>query len=181
MKSESIVLGGGCFWCLDPLFSNLKGVTDVTCGYAGGAKKNPTYYSLTEDDSTHAEVVKVTYNPETISLETILEIFWTMHDPTTLNRQGNDVGPQYRSIVLYQDENQLKAVNKSIDKVAKKLWGTPLTTEIVPLEVFWPAEDEHQDYFEKHPNQAFCQLVINPKINKLKQKFQPLLKGFSPS
>ncbi|MFT4245549.1 MAG: peptide-methionine (S)-S-oxide reductase MsrA [Micrococcaceae bacterium] len=174
--SESIVLGGGCFWCLDPLFSNLKGVTDVTCGYAGGIRRNPTYYSLTEGNSTHAEVVKVAYDSEVISLDTILEIFWTMHDPTTLNRQGNDVGSQYRSIVLYQDENQLEVVNKSIDNVAKKLWDVPLTTEVQPLETFWIAEDEHQDYFITHPEQAYCQLVINPKVNKMKQKFLPLLK-----
>lgn len=176
MKTESIVLGGGCFWCLDTLYRRVRGVTGVTSGYAGGDTDNPSYWDLHSPGNTHAEVVEVTFDPTVISLETILEIFWTLHDPTTLNQQGNDVGVEYRSIILYSSKQQLEIVNQTIETTAKKLWDKPLTTEIKPLTKFWPAEPEHQDYFNKHPEQAYCQIIINPKVAKLKKKFANLLK-----
>lgn len=172
--TESIVLGGGCFWCLDALYRRINGVTEVLSGYAGGDLKNPIYWDLHKPGNTHAEVVKVTFDTNLISLETILDIFWAMHDPTTLNQQGNDIGVEYRSIILYQ-KSQLAAIKKSIETTAQKLWGNKITTEIKPFEIFYPAEAEHQDYFNKHPEQAYCQIIINPKVTKLKKNFAHLL------
>lgn len=175
MKTESIVLGGGCFWCLDTLYRRVQGVTSVVSGYAGGQQDNPSYWDLHKPDNTHAEVVEVTFDSGIISLDTILEIFWAMHDPTTLNQQGNDIGVEYRSIILYSSDAQKRTIDQSIENTAKKLWDKSITTEIKPLEKFWPAETEQQDYFNKHPEQAYCQVIINPKIVKLKQKFTKLL------
>lgn len=175
MAHESIVLGGGCFWCLDALYRRIKGVLEVTSGYAGGVKKNPSYWDLHSPGNTHAEVIRVTFDPDLISLQTILEVFWAMHDPTTLNQQGNDVGIEYRSIILYGNEAQKEIVEASIENTAKKLWDKPITTEVKSLEEFWPAEEEHQDYFNKNPEQGYCQIIINPKIIKLRKKFQYLV------
>lgn len=177
MKTESVVLGGGCFWCLDALYRRVKGVKDVTSGYSGGEKQNPTYWDLHSPDNSHAEVVRVEFDPKVIKLDTILEIFWAMHDPTTRNQQGYDIGVEYRSIILYCSVEQKKNIDSSIEKVAKKLWSKPITTEIKPLEVFWPAEEEQQDWFNKHPEQGYCQIIINPKLAKFKQKFVHLLKN----
>lgn len=174
-KTESIVLGGGCFWCLDALYRRVRGVVSSTVGYAGGDRADPTYWDLHSGNNNHAEVVKVEFNPSEIELKTILEIFWAMHDPTTRNQQGHDIGPEYRSIILYGSEEQKQAIDVSIESIAKKLWDKPLTTEIKPLDKFWPAEEEHQDYFNKNPEQAYCQIIINPKVAKLKQKFAHLL------
>lgn len=175
MQTESIVLGGGCFWCLEALYQRVRGVIKVTSGYAGGNQENPSYDDLHQPGNSHAEVVKLEFDPAVISFETILEIFWTLHDPTTRNRQGNDVGVQYRSIILYSSEKQLKVINQTIETTAKQLWSQPLTTEIRPLETFWPAESYHQNYFNTHPEQAYCQIIINPKVTKLKKKFADLL------
>ena len=177
MEYQSIVLGGGCFWCLDAAYRRVKGVEQVTSGYAGGHWPNPTYERVVTGTTGHAEVVKVDFDPKTISLTTILEIFWTLHDPTTLNRQGNDVGAQYRSIILFDSAEQQAEINKSINETAIPLWGENITTEVVPLEKFYPAEEYHQDYFNKHPEQGYCQIIINPKLAKLTKKFAQLLKN----
>ena len=175
-KSETIVLGGGCFWCLDAAYRRIKGIASVVSGYAGGHWPNPTYERVTTGTTGHAEVVKVDFDPTEISLDVILEIFWTIHDPTTLNRQGNDVGTQYRSIILFNSSKQETIIRKSLTEIATKLWGDHITTEIVPLEKFYPAESYHQDYFNKNPEQGYCQVIINPKLAKLTKKFAQLLK-----
>ncbi|HXQ81809.1 MAG TPA: peptide-methionine (S)-S-oxide reductase MsrA [Opitutaceae bacterium] len=166
-RADSIVLGGGCFWCLDASYKLLAGVTHVTCGYAGGAVPNPTYEQVCNDETGHAEVVKVDYDPSKVSLDRILEYFWEVHNPTQVGGQGNDMGSQYRSIILYGDPAQKAAAERSRDE-AQKSHGARITTEIVPLARFWPAEDYHQDYFEKHPDQGYCVRVIRPKVDKLK-------------
>lgn len=158
-KSESIVLGGGCFWCLDAIYRMVRGVTAVTAGYAGGA-----------------EVVEVVFDPEEVTLKDILEIFFFAHDPTTLNRQGNDVGEQYRSVIFYSSEAQKEAAEAAAGGFAKTLWDEPVITQIAPLAKFWPAEEYHQDFFHKNPAQAYCQVVINPKLSKFKERYQELLK-----
>lgn len=168
-RADSLVLGGGCFWCLDAAYKLKPGVTAVTSGYAGGSSENPTYQQILSKDTGHAEVVKVDYDPAKISLDQVLAFFWKIHDPTQVGGQGNDKGPQYRSIILYADEAQKTAAERSRDAAAKQ-WSKPLTTELVPLTKFWPAEDYHQDYFAKNPNAGYCQLVIKPKLNKLKKE-----------
>jgi len=151
-------------------------VDQVTSGYAGGKWPNPTYERVCTGTTGHAEVVKVEFNEKLINLEAILEVFWTLHDPTTLNRQGNDVGTQYRSIILFNSPEQKTQVQESIKKTAIPLWGDKITTEATLLEMFYPAEDYHQDYFNKHPDQGYCQVIINPKLAKLTKKFAQLLK-----
>lgn len=173
--TESIVLGGGCFWCLEAVYQRIGGVTEVQNGYAGGSTQNPTYWDLHKPGNDHAEVVQVTFDAEKNDLETILTIFWTLHDPSTLNQQGADIGVEYRSIILYSSDEQRRTVDTSVENTAKKLWPK-ITTEIKPLETFWPAEQEQQDFFNKHPEQAYCQIVINPKLNKLRTKFSHLLR-----
>ncbi len=174
--TESIVLGGGCFWCLEASFKLIKGVTEVVSGYAGGSEKDATYYSVSSGQTGHAEVVKVTFDTASISLEDILAIFWAVHDPTTFNSQGNDIGPQYRSAIFYSNDQQKVTAEISKNKVAK-LWPDPLVTEISPLGIFYPAEDYHQNYFQNNPEQAYCQVVINPKLQKLRQKFAARIKA----
>lgn len=171
---ESIVLGGGCFWCLDALYKQVKGVESVLVGYAGGDNPNPTYHSSHTDG--HAEVAKIEFDPSVISLDTILEIFWHIHDPTTLNRQGHDVGPAYRSIILASSDEQLAAAQASLADVGQPLWDDPIVTEVKRLEQFHEAEDFHQDYFNKNPEQGYCQVVINPKLAKFNAHFPELLK-----
>lgn len=175
-KTESIVLGGGCFWCLDALYRRVEGVTSVTAGYAGGDRPNPTYWDLHTSKNMHAEVVQVEFDPSIIRVEMILDIFWAMHDPTTLNKQMFDEGPEYRSIILYNSEAQKKAIDDSVERTAKKLWTKPITTEIKQLETFWEAEEEQQNWYAKHPEQGYCQIIINPKLAKFKQKFSHLIK-----
>jgi len=172
---ESIVLGGGCFWCLDALYRQIKGVEKVTSGYAGGSEPNPTYESIHGNVSGHAEVVEITFDPIQVALETILDVFWAVHDPTTINRQGNDVGQQYRSIVLYTPEQELE-VKKAFDR-AQINWDNKMVTELKPLDKFYPAEDYHQDYFAKNPEQGYCQVIINPKLAKFRKNFPKLLKS----
>lgn len=169
-EHQSIVLGGGCFWCLEAAYQMIAGVTKVTSGYAGGDVVNPSYEAVCGGRTGHAEVVQVEFDPAAITLADVLEIFWTIHNPTTLNRQGNDVGTQYRSIILYSNDEQRKIAETSKRAVAG-LWDKPIVTEIKPLETFYPAEPEHQNYFRNHPERAYCQVIINPKLAKLRQKF----------
>ena len=167
-KADSIVLGGGCFWCLDASFKLLPGVTHVTCGYSGGIRPNPSYEDVCTETTGHAEVVKIEYDPAVVSLDRVLGYFWHVHDPTQVGGQGNDMGSQYRSIILYADEAQRDAALRSKAE-AQKSYSASLTTEVVPLVKFWPAEDYHQDYFAKHPNEGYCSVVIRPKVDKLKK------------
>ncbi|HSX15009.1 MAG TPA: peptide-methionine (S)-S-oxide reductase MsrA [Candidatus Saccharimonadales bacterium] len=169
-KTESIVLGGGCFWCLEAAYQMINGVTKVTSGYSGGTVPDPSYYAVCTGRTGHAEVVKVEFDPGIISLADILDIFWAIHDPTTLNRQGYDVGTQYRSIIFFESEGQKRIAEQSKVQVAK-LWPNKIVTTIEPLKEFFPAEPEHQNYFKNHPERAYCQVVINPKLAKLRQKF----------
>jgi peptide-methionine (S)-S-oxide reductase len=173
MDSAGIaVFGGGCFWCTEALFAMLPGVKSVKSGYAGGKKEDPTYKEICSGTTGHAEVIKVEFDPELISYEKLLETFWKAHDPTTLNRQGADVGTQYRSIILYANEAQRVAAEKS-KADARKDFNRPIVTEIVPLKKFYEAEGYHQDYFKNNPNQPYCRAVILPKV----QKFEKELKG----
>jgi peptide-methionine (S)-S-oxide reductase len=174
--TDSIVLGGGCFWCVEAVYLQLDGVTKVISGYAGGKPKNPTYREVCSGLTGHAEVVKVVFEPEKISLAEILEIFWTAHDPTTLNKQGADAGTQYRSVIFYNNDAQKAAAEQSIKTVANTIWNDPIVTEISPLPTFYIAEDYHQNYFNLNSNQPYCQIVINPKIEKVRKKFASKLK-----
>ncbi len=167
---ESIVLGGGCFWCLEATYQLVRGVEKVVPGYAGGNSPNPNYWSVHDDETGHAEVVQVTFDPVHIKLEDILEIFWIIHDPTTPERQGNDVGAEYRSLILFNDEKQNSIINASKEN-AQLIWDDPIVTEIKLLDKFYEAEPEHHNYFQNHPEQAYCQLIINPKLTKLRQNF----------
>jgi len=159
-------LGGGCFWCLEAVFERIEGVNTVISGYAGGTSVDPTYEEVCAGRTGHAEVVRIEYDPGRISYEEILDIFWKAHDPTTLNRQGADAGTQYRSIILYQDGSQKAAAEESIEK-AGKMFKDPIVTEIVPLERFYPAEEYHQDYFDRNRSAGYCRIVIQPKLKKM--------------
>lgn len=166
---EKATLGGGCFWCLDPIFSELTGVLSVEVGYAGGAEDNPSYESVCTGSTGHAEVVQVTFDPELVTYKDILNVFFSVHDPTTLNRQGGDVGTQYRSIILTYDEAQHETAGSLIKSLeAEQIWGAPIVTEVVPYDVFYRAEEYHQEYFEKNPNQGYCQAIIAPKVAKFR-------------
>lgn len=170
-------LGGGCFWCLDAIYQDVQGVERVVSGYSGGHVPNPTYEQVCGMATGHAEVVQVWFDPSVISYDDILYIFWRIHDPTTLNRQGNDVGPQYRSIILYHDETQKAAAERTQAEVeAAGVWRDPVVTEIVPFEVFYEGEAYHQDYFNNNPNQPYCAYVIDPKVRKFRKSFQDRLK-----
>ena len=165
MAAETAVLGGGCFWCTEAIYKRVRGVTKVEPGYAGGHLPNPTYQQVCDGNTGHAEVIRVEFDPALISYDEILEIFWQAHDPTTLNRQGNDVGPQYRSIILTDSEEQRQAAEASL-KAAREsgAFKRPIVTQIEPLEVFYPAEDYHVDYFANNPNQPYCRVIISPKV-----------------
>jgi peptide-methionine (S)-S-oxide reductase len=170
-KTESLVLGGGCFWCTDAAYKLLSGVKAVTCGYAGGQEPNPTYEQVCAHATGHAEVIKIDFDPAVVSLDRLLQYFWSVHNPTQVDGQGNDHGPQYRSIILYADDAQKAAATKSRAE-AGKVFRDPIVTQIVPLAKFWPAEDYHQDYFAKHPGEGYCAFVIAPKIRKLEHKLE---------
>lgn len=172
---ESIVLGGGCFWCLDAIYRNVRGVVEVTSGYTGGDAHNPTYEQVCSGATNHTEAVRILFDPNIISLATLLDIFWAIHNPTTRNQQGNDIGTQYRSAIYYTAQEQKNIIEDSIENSAKKLWSEPIITEVEPLIRFWPAEDYHQNYFGKNPDQSYCQIVINPKLKKFKQRFSSLI------
>lgn len=170
---KKIVLGGGCFWCLDPIYTQIKGVKQVLAGYAGGSVSNPTYEQVCNGRTGHAEVVQVTYDENKVSLDNLLDVFFQVHDPTTLNRQGADVGTQYRSIILVNNEVEKEVVLRKMDEINKaKIWNSPLVTQVEILQEFFPAEEYHQNYFEKNPYAGYCQVVINPKLKKFKQKFK---------
>jgi peptide-methionine (S)-S-oxide reductase len=168
-------LGSGCFWCLDALYRRIKGVTKVVSGYAGGKTKAPHYYEVASGETGHAEVVEVTFDETAIPKDVILDIFFSMHDPTTLNRQSADIGTQYRSILLYKDNEQKVNFEQAKDK-AQQLWPQPIVTEITPLDTFYPAEEEHQNYFTKHPDAGYCNIVIEPKLVKARHTFKKWLK-----
>jgi peptide-methionine (S)-S-oxide reductase len=163
---REVVLGGGCFWCLEAVFEKVPGVRDVVSGYAGGKVDNPTYKQVCGGDTGHAEVVRITYDPQATSLDELLYIFWQTHDPTTLNRQGADVGTQYRSVVYYQNEQEKAEIDAS-KTAAQKDFSSPIVTEILPLAKFYVAEENHQDYFRRNPNAPYCAIVIKPKLQKL--------------
>lgn len=170
--------GGGCFWCLDPLFRDLKGVTDVVVGYAGGHVPDPSYEQVCGKATGHAEVVQVTYDPAVVSYADLIGLFLTIHDPTTRDRQGADVGPQYRSIILTHDEEQAWVARAVIEEVGRaKIWDAPIVTEMVPLETFWRGEEYHQRYFEKNPWAGYCRAVIAPKVAKFRKAYAERLKA----
>ena len=170
-KTESIVLGGGCFWCTDAAYKLLPGVQHVTCGYAGGDEPNPTYEEVSDHATGHAEVVKIDFDPAVVTRDAIIDYFWAVHNPTQVGGQGNDHGPQYRSIILYANAEQKAAAEASKAK-AQETFRDPITTEIVPLKKFWRAEEYHQDYFAKNPDAGYCSFVIAPKIRKLEHKLE---------
>jgi peptide-methionine (S)-S-oxide reductase len=169
---EVATLGGGCFWCLDSIFRDLKGVDKVESGYAGGQSKNPSYRDVCSGTTGHAEVVQVTFDPSVISFRDLLGVFFTIHDPTTLNRQGADIGTQYRSVVLHHSDDQRRTAEQVISELTDaKLWDAPIVTQIVPLTTYYPAEPYHQNYFTQHPDQPYCQVVIAPKVSKFRKTY----------
>ncbi len=174
---EIATLGGGCFWCLEAIFKELRGVEKVVSGYSGGNLPNPTYREVCTGNTGHAEAVQITFDPEIIKFREILEIFFTIHDPTTLNRQGADIGTQYRSVIFYHTLEQKEAAEKVIAELeANKLWDAPIVTEVVPFKAFYEAEEYHQEYFERNPEQPYCRVVIAPKVAKFRKQFLAKLK-----
>jgi peptide-methionine (S)-S-oxide reductase len=177
-KNETAVFGGGCFWCTEAVFDRLRGVLSVIPGYAGGSVANPTYEQVCSGRTGHAEAIRIEYDPAQISYRDLLTVFFATHDPTTLNRQGNDVGTQYRSVVLYSDEEQKHQTEAFIKELTdSNAFSGPIVTTLEPLEVFYPAEDYHHKYYDQNPYQPYCQYTIPPKLKKLKQRFAELLKS----
>jgi peptide-methionine (S)-S-oxide reductase len=173
---EYATIGGGCFWCIEAIFSEVRGVHSATSGYSGGTVKNPSYREVTSGRTGHAEVVQLAFDPEIISYRDILEIFFHLHDPTTLNRQGADIGTQYRSVIFYHNDEQEKMARQVFEEIDRSdLWENPLVTEISPLTEFYVAEDYHQNYYANNPNQPYCTFVISPKISKLRKLFKDRL------
>jgi peptide-methionine (S)-S-oxide reductase len=176
-KKEVATLAGGCFWCLEAVYNDLRGVEKVVSGYSGGRVANPTYEQVTTGKTGHAEVVQITFDPQVLSFKELLEVFFTIHDPTTLNRQGADVGTQYRSAIYYHSPEQKAVSDKVIaDITAAKIWKDQIVTEVTKLDVFYPAEEYHQRYYERNPNQGYCRMVIEPKVIKFRRQFMPKLK-----
>jgi peptide-methionine (S)-S-oxide reductase len=176
--SEQATFGGGCFWCLEAVFEQVKGVGSVVSGYAGGRTPEPTYREVCSGDTGHAEVVRVSFDPAVVSYRELVELFFTIHDPTTLNRQGADVGTQYRSVIFYHDEEQKKIAEGVMASLKEQgVWSNPFVTQLVPLEKFYPAEDYHQGYYRANPQEGYCRAVIEPKVAKFRQKFARLMKG----
>jgi peptide-methionine (S)-S-oxide reductase len=170
--SDIATLGGGCFWCLDGAFRQLRGVESVVSGYAGGRRPNPTYEQVCAGVTGHAEVVQITYDANVITYRDLLGVLFTIHDPTTLNRQGNDVGTQYRSIILYHSAAQERDAKETIAELEReRVWDAPIVTEVVPFSVFYPAEGYHQDYFNKNPNQPYCAAIVAPKVAKVRKTY----------
>ena len=177
-KFNLATLGGGCFWCMEAVFDQVRGVEKVTSGYSGGSIANPTYGQVSTGATGHAEVVQLVYDPNVISFRDILKIFFITHDPTTLNRQGADVGTQYRSIIFYHNEKQKAIAEQVIAEFnSEKIFGSPIVTKLEPFMAFYGAEDYHNDYFNRHPEQPYCQIVISPKVAKLRKKFRDKLKN----
>jgi len=176
-KRETATLGGGCFWCLEAVFDDLQGVESVESGYTGGKNANPTYQKVCNGNTGHAEVVRVTFDPDVIAYREILEVFFTIHDPTTLNRQGNDVGTQYRSAIFYHSPEQKAVAAQVIAELnAQKAFSVPIVTEVVPAQTFYVAENYHQEYFSNNENQPYCQFVVAPKVAKFRKKFAQRVK-----
>jgi peptide-methionine (S)-S-oxide reductase len=176
-EQEVITLGGGCFWCIDAVFAGIRGVEQVVSGYSGGLSPNPSYEEVCTGATRHAEVVQITFDPTLVSLRQLLRIFFTLHDPTTKDRQGNDVGSQYRSIILYRDEAQRAAEEVIKEIAASKVWDDDVVTELKPFESFYKAEDYHQGYYKKNPLQPYCLFVIRPKVAKVKKTYLEMLKA----
>lgn len=176
-ETATAVLGGGCFWCLEAVYNELPGVIRVISGYAGGTVPNPSYEQVCSGRTGHAEVVQITFDPSLVSFRELLEVFFTIHDPTTLNRQGADVGTQYRSIILFQSPEQEQTAREVTNEInASGIWREPIVTQVEPLERFYPAEAYHQNYFELNPDQPYCQIVIAPKVARARQKYLSRLK-----
>ncbi len=175
MKNESVVLGGGCFWCIEAVFNMLKGIIKTTPGYAGGVTKNPSYEEVCAGDTGHAEVLLVEYNKEILSMNKILDVFFEMHDPTSINKQGADLGSQYRSIILYNSESQKVEIMQFIDKIREN-FDKPIVTEIKKLDRFYPAEEYHKEYYKNNRLQPYCVFVIRPKMKKIDKEFKNLMK-----
>jgi peptide-methionine (S)-S-oxide reductase len=170
--SEIATFGGGCFWCLDAAFRQLRGVEKVVSGYAGGKRPNPSYEQVCTGVTGHAEVVQITFDPRVITYRDLLGVLFTIHDPTTRDRQGNDIGTQYRSVVFYHSPEQLADVQSVVAELqAEEVWKDPIVTDVVPFTVFYPAEDYHQDYFNKNPNQPYCTAVVAPKVSKVRKEY----------
>ncbi|HWT03588.1 MAG TPA: peptide-methionine (S)-S-oxide reductase MsrA [Pyrinomonadaceae bacterium] len=179
-QNEVATLAGGCFWCLEAVFDDLRGVESVESGYAGGSVPNPTYRQVCAGTTGHAEVVRVTFDPRVVSFREVLEVFFTIHDPTTLNRQGADVGTQYRSAIFYHSPEQKETAEKTIAELnAEQIWDAPIVTEVAPAGEFYVAEDYHQEYFAQNPSQPYCRAVVAPKVAKFRQKFLGKLKSRS--
>jgi len=175
-RLEKATLGAGCFWCVEAVFQNVRGITSVVSGYAGGTLPNPTYEQVCTGTTGHAEVVQLTFDPALIPYSEILDMFWKIHDPTTPNRQGNDVGSQYRSIILYHDEAQRKTAETILQQIAaSRIWPRPIVTEIVPFTAFYPAENYHQNYYNNNSRHPYCVFVIRPKLDKVKKEFKEKL------
>ena len=177
-NTEVATLAGGCFWCLEAVFDNLKGVVEVVSGYSGGKQPNPSYTQVCTGMTGHAETVQITFNPDQISFQDILEVFFTIHDPTTLNRQGADIGTQYRSAIFYHNKEQKAAAEEVINNLTvEKVWDNPIVTELSLFSTFYPAEDYHQEYFANNPDQGYCRIVIAPKVAKFRKKYAGRLKA----
>ena len=177
MVQEIATIGGGCFWCLEAIFGELHGVEKVVSGYSGGNVPNPSYQEICTGTTGHAEVVQITFDPMIISFKELLEVFFIIHDPTTLNRQGADVGTQYRSIIFYHTKEQEKVARDMISKIdSEKIWGAPIVTDLTPFTVFYPAEKYHQEYFRRKSDQMYCRVVITPKLASFRKKFFDKLK-----
>ncbi len=177
MTYEIATLGGGCFWCLEAIYDQLRGVHDVVSGYSGGHVEDPSYEAVCSGSTGHAEVVQVTFDPEITSFKEILEVFFTIHDPTTLNRQGADVGTQYRSVIFYHSPEQREVAQETILELNREgIWSRSIVTEVSPFEIFYPAQDYHQEYFQRNPYQGYCQVVIEPKVAKFRKQYLDKLK-----
>lgn len=176
MNKQIATLAGGCFWCTEAVFQQVSGVLSVVSGYTGGNVPNPTYEAVCTGTTGHAEAIQLEFDPKLTSYEELLQIFFYVHDPTTLNRQGNDIGTQYRSAIFYHNQDQKKTAEAVIKDFVPKYWDDPIVTELFPLNEFWPAEDKHQNFFRNNPNQAYCQVIINPKLRKFREKFESKLK-----
>lgn len=174
---ETATLAAGCFWCVEAVFDDLRGVEDVVSGYSGGHTENPTYQQVCSETTGHAEVVQIKFDPEEISFKDILHVFFAVHDPTTLNRQGNDIGTSYRSAIFYHDDEQKRVAEETIDKLNKEgIWDNPIVTEVTEFTNFYPAEGYHQEYFSNNPNQPYCAAVVAPKVLKFRKMFVDRLK-----
>jgi len=174
---ETAVLGGGCFWCLEAVFEQVQGVKSVTSGYCGGRQANPTYAEVCEGDTGHAEVVEIKFDPAQVSFQDLLKIFFAIHNPTTLNRQGDDIGTQYRSVIFSQSSEQERDAKHLIAELDRQqIWDAAIVTQVVPAQPFYPADEYHQQYFQKHPEQGYCAVVVGPKVSNFRRRFTPLLK-----